>query len=45
MGEDPGPGLIADMALACAFAFVYGGEAYFKAMHLQNSIQDMRKVL
>lgn len=32
LGEDPGRGLIAGMALVCAGAFVYGGEAYFKAM-------------
>ena len=37
LGEDPGRGLIAGMALVCAGAFVYGGEAYFKAMRLQNS--------
>lgn len=32
LGEDPGRGLIAGMALVCAGAFVYGGEAYFRAM-------------
>ena len=32
LGEDPGRGLMAGMALVCAGAFVYGGEAYFRAM-------------
>ncbi len=32
LGEDPGRGLIAGMALVCVGAFVYGGEAYFKAI-------------
>ena len=32
LGEDPGRGLIAGIALVCVGAFVYGGEAYFKAM-------------
>ena len=32
LGEDPGRGLIAGMALVGIGAFVYGGEAYFKAM-------------
>ncbi len=32
LGEDPGRGLIAGMALVCAGALVYGGEAYIKAM-------------
>ena len=36
LGEDPGRGLIAGMALVCAGAFVYGGEAYFKAMRPSN---------
>ena len=32
LGEDPGRGLLVGMALVGAGAFVYGGEAYFKAM-------------
>ncbi len=36
LGEDPGRGLIAGMALVCAGAFVYGGEAYFRAMRPSN---------
>ena len=32
LGEDPGRGLLAGMALVGIGAFVYGGEAYFKAM-------------
>ena len=36
LGEDPGRGLIAGMALVCAGAFVYGGEAYFKAMRASS---------
>ncbi len=31
LGEDPGRGLIAGMALVCVGALVYGGEAYMKA--------------
>lgn len=38
LGEDPGRGLLAGMALVGAGAFVYGGEAYFKAM--RQSRQD-----
>ena len=38
LGEDPGRGLIAGMALVCAGAFVYGGEAYFKAMRSENTL-------
>ena len=32
LGEDPGRGLLVGMALVGVGAFVYGGEAYFKAM-------------
>ena len=37
LGEDPGRGLIAGMALVCAGAFVYGIEAYFKAIRSTQS--------
>ena len=33
LGEDTGSGLIVGMALVCAGAFVYGGQAYLKAIH------------
>ena len=38
LGEDPGRGLIAGMALVCVGALVYGAEAYIKAMRSDPQI-------
>ena len=38
LNEDPGRGLLAGMALVGVGAFVYGGEAYFKAMRASRQV-------